>query len=72
MEQFDYNPLFRWFVGLAMDDAIWDPTVFTKNRDRLFQGAIARGFFATVLSQARQANLVSTEHFTVDGTLIET
>jgi hypothetical protein len=54
-----------------MDDPIWDPTVFTKNRDRLFQGDIAQAFFAAVLTQARQANLVSTEHFTVDGTLLE-
>jgi transposase len=71
MEQLDYNLLFRWFVGLSMDDPIWDPTVFTKNRDRLLQGDIAQAFFAAVLSQAREANLVSAEHFTVDGTLLE-
>ncbi|HWT83935.1 MAG TPA: IS5 family transposase [Candidatus Methylomirabilis sp.] len=71
MEQLDYNLLFRWFVGLSMDDPIWDPTVFTKNRDRLFQGDIAQAFFTAVLTQARQANLVSAEHFTVDGTLLE-
>jgi transposase len=71
MEQLDYNLLFRWFVGLSMDDAIWDPTVFTKNRDRLFQGDIAQAFFAAVLTQARQADLVSADHFTVDGTLLE-
>lgn len=71
MEQLDYNLLFRWFVGLSMDDPIWDPTVFTKNRDRLFQGDIAQAFFAAVLIQARQADLVSAEHFTVDGTLLE-
>ena len=71
MEQLDYNLLFRWFVGLSMDDPIWDPTVFTKNRDRLFQGDIAQAFFAAVLTQARQADLVSAEHFTVDGTLLE-
>ena len=71
MEQLDYNLLFRWFVGLSLDDPIWDPTVFTKNRDRLFQGDIAQAFFAAVLSQARQADLVSAEHFTVDGTLLE-
>ena len=71
MEQLDYNLLFRWFVGLSMDDPIWDPTVFTKNRERLFQGDIAQAFFAAVLTQARQANLVSAEHFTVDGTLLE-
>jgi len=71
MEQLDYNLLFRWFVGLSMDDAIWDPTVFTKNRDRLLQGDVARAFLAAVLSRARAANLVSAEHFTVDGTLLE-
>ena len=71
MEQLDYNLLFRWFVGLFMDDPIWDPTVFTKSRDRLFQGDIAQAFFAAVLTQARAADLVSTEHFTVDGTLLE-
>ena len=71
MEQLDYNLLFRWFVGLSMDDPIWDPTVFTKNRDRHFQGDIAQAFFAAVLTQARQADLVSAEHFTVDGTLLE-
>jgi transposase len=71
MEQLDYNLLFRWFVGLSMDDCIWDPTVFTKNRDRLFQGDIAQAFFTAVLTQARQTNLVSADHFTVDGTLLE-
>jgi transposase len=71
MEQLDYNLLFRWFVGLSMDDPIWDPTVFTKNRDRLFQGDIAQAFFAAVLTQARRADLVSADHFTVDGTLLE-
>ena len=71
MEQLDYNLLFRWFVGLSMDDPIWDPTVFTKNRERLFQGDIAQAFFDAVLTQARHENLLSTEHFTVDGTLLE-
>ena len=71
MEQLDYNLLFRWFVGLAMDDPIWDATVFTKNRDRLLQGDIAQAFFAAVLAQARHHDLLSTEHFTVDGTLLE-
>jgi transposase len=71
MEQLDYNLLFRWFVGLSMDDPIWDPTVFSKNRDRLFQGDIAQAFFTAVLTQARLAHLVSAEHFTVDGTLLE-
>ncbi len=71
MEQLDYNLLFRWFVGLSMDDAIWDATVFSKNRDRLLEGDIARAFFERVLIHAREQNLLSNEHFTVDGTLIE-
>src|ERR1700685_3159037 len=71
MEQLDYNLLFRWFVGLNMDDAIWDVTVFTKNRQRLLEGDIAEAFFAAVLDQARKHHLLSNEHFTVDGTLIE-
>lgn len=71
MEQLDYNMLFRWFVGLSMDDPIWDATVFTKNRDRLLGGEIARAFFERVLCHARAQGLLSDEHFTVDGTLIE-
>jgi len=71
MEQLDYNFLFRWFVGLNLDDPVWDPTVFTKNRERLLAGDIADGFFDQVLVQARQRKLLSDEHFTVDGTLIE-
>jgi transposase len=71
MEQLDYNLLFRWFVGLNMDDAIWDATVFSKNRQRLLDGDIAGAFFAAVLQQARQRDLLSDEHFTVDGTLLE-
>ena len=71
MEQLDYNFLFRWFVGLSLDDPVWDVTVFTKNRDRLLKGAVAEAFFAAVLAQARQRGLLSDEHFTVDGTLIE-
>jgi transposase len=71
MEQLDYNLLFRWFVGLNMDDAIWDATVFTKNRQRLLNGNIADAFFAAVLKQAQQRDLLSDEHFTVDGTLLE-
>ena len=71
MEQLDYNLLFRWFVGLNMDDAIWDVTVFTKNRERLLDGDIAEAFFQAVLRQARERNLLSDEHFTVDGTLLE-
>jgi transposase len=71
MEQLDYNLLFRWFVGLSMDDPIWDATVFSKNRDRLLEGDIARAFFERVLCHARAQHLLSDEHFTVDGTLIE-
>ena len=71
MEQLDYNLLFRWFVGLSIDDAVWDATVFSKNRDRLLEGDIARAFFERVLCHARAQRLLSDEHFTVDGTLIE-
>jgi transposase len=71
MEQLEYNLLFRWFVGLEMDDRVWDVTVFTKNRDRLLDGEIAEAFFEAVLVQARSSGLLSDEHFTVDGTLIE-
>ncbi len=71
MEQLDYNLLFRWFVGLKADARIWDATVFTKNRQRLLDGDIARAFFARVVAQARERGLLSDEHFTVDGTLIE-
>src|SRR6201997_4454161 len=71
MEQLEYNLLFRWFVGLNMDEAVWVPTVFTKNRDRLLEGDIAEKFFSEVLAQAQTANLLSDEHFSVDGTLIE-
>jgi transposase len=71
MEQLDYNLLFRWFVGLNMDDAIWDPTVFTKNRQRLLDGEVATAFLERVVAQAQQRGLLSGEHFTVDGTVIE-
>ena len=71
MEQLDYNLLFRWFVGLSMDDPVWDATVFSKNRDRLLEGEIARAFFERVVCHAREQRLLSDEHFTVDGTLIE-
>jgi transposase len=71
MEQLEYNLLFRWFVGLEMDDRVWDVTVFTKNRNRLLEGEIAESFFEAVLEQARTEGLLSDEHFTVDGTLIE-
>jgi transposase len=71
MEQLEYNLLFRWFVGLNMDEAVWVPTVFTKNRDRLLEGDVAEKFFQLVLTEARGAGLLSDEHFSVDGTLIE-
>src|SRR6202171_6361429 len=71
MEQLEYNLLFRWFVGLNMDEPVWVPTVFSKNRDRLLAGEIAEKFFAQVLEQARANDLLSDEHFSVDGTLIE-
>jgi transposase len=71
MEQLEYNLLFRWFVGLNMDDAVWDVTVFTKNRDRFLKADIAKKFFERVLVQARSMDLMSDEHFTVDGTLLE-
>jgi transposase len=71
MEQLDYNLLFRWFVGLSTDDAVWDATVFGKNRDRLLDGDIAAKFFASVLNLPQVRSLLSSEHFSVDGTLIE-
>jgi transposase len=71
MEQLDYNILFRWFVGLNMDDEVWAATVFSKNRERLLDGDIAQAFFEKVLVLAREKRLLSDEHFTVDGTLVE-
>lgn len=71
MEQLDYNLLFRWFVGLDMDDPVWVPTTFTKNRERLLEGDIANAFFGAVLEEARKRRLLCDEHFTVDGTLLE-
>jgi transposase len=71
MEQLDYNLLFRWFVGLSADDPVWDATVFCKNRDRLLDGNIAAKFFASVLNLPQVRELLSSEHFSVDGTLIE-
>jgi transposase len=71
MEEIDYSVLFRWFVGMNMDEPVWDVTVFTKNRDRLLEHEVAKVFFAQVWQQAEQANLTSDEHFTVDGTLLE-
>ena len=71
MEQVDYNLLYRWFVGLAMDEAAWDATVYSKNRDRLLQGEVSQRLLAAVVEQARAQNLLSEEHFPVDGTLLE-
>jgi len=71
MEQLDYNLLFRWFVGLSIDDPVWDATVFCKNRDRLLDGDIAAKFFAAILNLPQVCKLLSNEHFSVDGTLIE-
>ena len=71
MEQITYNMMFRWFIGLSMDAAVWDVTVFTKNRERLLQGDIARGFLAAILVDPQVKPLLSDEHFSVDGTLIE-
>jgi transposase len=71
MEQLDYNLLFRWFVGLGIDDPVWDVTVFTKNRDRLLDGEIAAKFLHAVLDQPKVKALLSDEHFSVDGTLIQ-
>ncbi len=71
MEQLEYNLLFRWFVGLSMDDPVWDVTVFTKNRERLLRGDVAEAFFQRVLELARAGQCLSDEHFSVDGTLIQ-
>jgi transposase len=71
IEQLDYNLLFRWFVGLGMDEPIWDHSTFSKNRDRLLAGDVATAFFDAVLAEARTHRLLSDEHFTVDGTLLE-
>ena len=71
MEQLDYNLLYRWFVGLELDEPVWDVTVFTKNRERLLGGDIAQAFLGTVLAEAQQRQLLSPEHFTVDGTLVQ-
>jgi IS5 family transposase len=71
MEQLDYNLLYRWFVGLSPDDPVWNPTTFTKNRDRLLEADVAKQFLAEVVELARARGLVSDEHFSVDGTLLE-
>lgn len=71
MEELDYNILYRWFVGLSLDDAVWDATTFTKNRDRLLDGDVADAFFTEVLAAIKADGLLGDEHFTVDGTLLE-
>jgi len=71
MEQLTYNMMFRWFVGLSMDAPVWDVTVFTKNRERLLRGDVARAFLAAILVDPKVEPLLSDEHFSVDGTLIE-
>src|SRR4030095_16998827 len=71
MEELEYSVLYRWFVGLSMDDPVWDATTFTKNRERLLRGDVADAFFAEVLAGIRTEGLLSDEHFTVDGTLLE-
>jgi len=71
MEEIDYSVLFRWFVGMNLDEPVWDVTVFTKNRDRLLDGDVAREFLGEVVRQAQEKKLTSDEHFTVDGTLVE-
>jgi transposase len=71
IEQLDYNLLFRWFVGLEMDDEVWDVTVFTKNRERLISGSVSQEFLQAVVEEARENDLLSEEHFTVDGTLLQ-
>ena len=71
MEELDYSVLYRWFVGLSLDDPVWDATTFTKNRDRLLAGDIAHAFFEEVLVAIKAEGLISDEHFTVDGTLLE-
>ena len=71
VERIDFDLLFRWFVGLGVDDPVWDATTFTKNRDRLLDGEVAARFLATVLAQPKVSALLSTEHFSVDGTLLE-
>src|SRR5687767_6862199 len=71
IEQLDYNLLFRWFVGLSMDAPVWNHSSFSKNRDRLLAGDVAAAFFAAIVRRANAAGLLSDEHFTIDGTLLE-
>src|SRR5688572_14025685 len=70
-EELEYNLLYRWFVGLGMDEPVWDASTFSKNRERFIDGKVARRFFDEVLAAAREQDLISPEHFSVDGTLIE-
>jgi transposase len=71
VEEIDYNILYRWFVGLNLDDEVWDATTFTKNRNRLLEAEVAKDFLCQVVAQAREKGWTSDEHFTVDGTLLE-
>ena len=71
MEEIEYNILFRWFVGVNLDEEVWDETVFSKNRDRLLEADVAKQFFQQVVEQLRVQDFTSNEHFTVDGTLLE-
>jgi transposase len=71
MEEIDYSILFRWFIGLSLGEPIWSPTMFTKNRDRLLEGDVAAAFFDAVRARPESAGLMSDEHFTVDGTMLE-
>src|SRR5258707_11484182 len=71
MERLEFDLLFRWFVGLGMDDPVWDPSTFSKNRDRLLDGEIAAKFLSAVLAQPRVKRLLSSDHFSVDSTLID-
>ena len=71
MERLEFDLLFRWFVGIGIDDAVWDHSVFSKNRDRLLEGDVAAKFMAAVLMQPNVKQLLSTDHFSVDGTLVE-
>ena len=71
MERLEFDLLFRWFVGIGVDDAVWDHSTFSKNRDRLLESDIALKLLSAVLSQPRVKRLISTDHFSVDGTLIE-
>src|SRR6204780_4262483 len=71
MERLEFDLLFRWFIGIGVDDAAWEPSTFSKNRDRLLEGDIAAQFLSAVLAQPRVKGLLSSEHFSVDGTLIE-